>query len=790
MTLAGLTITGGNAADSGGGINNAGSLTVTDCTVSGNTAFNNGGGVSNAGSLTIINSTITGNTADAGGEFMDGGGIYNTGTTTVTNCTISENKAYIGGGIGNDTGTMIVINSTISENEAHYGGGIGNWTGTLTLTDSTIERNTATSTFHDIHGEIFGSGGGIFHHEGTATMTHCVIAGNTVHGTGGGIDAGDTLILTNCVIEENTAKRDGGGISSARTLSLASCVVAGNVADLAGGGIYTSGTSSMTNCTVAGNVADLDGGGICHDNGDLIINNSIIVQNTAAGQGKDIHKNILSLYNPVGSISGEYNLIGYTHRDGFTSNPTGLITLSSAVVGNPKFVAIPATIDMATTGENYNSDDWDLRLQFVSAAINKGNNSLAVDANGQLLTTDLDGNDRIFGGTVDLGAYEYCSIATPPTLHTVESINSSSLAVYWDEVPAAEEYIVQYATDADFLTNAETVKTTTNIKLIYNLSPDTVYYVRVATCDSDGNVASVWSNALEQRTKFIPTNVKATDVTATSIELSWTGVLGAVGYEIQYSLDGGRSWIWGTTSNDTTASVDTLAADSYCLFRVRTMMSEGKKSDWSDKLICKTGTAETAIPAAKPKKVAVGKGADKPTISTLTLSITKNTKLAESGNTVSYIVFCTSNLMLKFSYTITGDKVFIEGLQPGTKYTFAVHAIHTNGNVSEAVSVKATTAKYTAVKSLKKTATTTNSVTLSWKPSTAPAQTTGYVIEVYDSTGKNRLAIAVPPITDINITTATIPGLDAGTKYTFVVKATDGVFESIAAKIKVATMKA
>jgi chitodextrinase len=61
------------------------------------------------------------------------------------------------------------------------------------------------------------------------------------------------------------------------------------------------------------------------------------------------------------------------------------------------------------------------------------------------------------------------------------------------------------------------------------------------------------------------------------------------------------------------------------------------------------------------------------------------------------------------------------------------------------------------------------------------------VIEVYDATGKNRLDIEVPPITDVDITTVTIPGLDAKTKYTFVVKATDGVYESVAAKIKVAT---
>jgi hypothetical protein len=71
----------------------------------------------------------------------------------------------------------------------------------------------------------------------------------------------------------------------------------------------------------------------------------------------------------------------------------------------------------------------------------------------------------------------------------------------------------------------------------------------------------------------------------------------------------------------------------------------------------------------------------------------------------------------------------------------------------------------------------------------APTLTTGYIVEVYDSTGKSKLDIVVPPIIDVNVTMITIPNLALGTKYTFLVKATDGVFESIAAKIKVTTAK-
>jgi hypothetical protein len=78
-TLSGLTITGGNNGDYGGGGDNQGTATLIDCTVSGNS----GGGFDNFGTATLLGCTISGNPA---GQIYAGGGVVSDGgPTTLTN---------------------------------------------------------------------------------------------------------------------------------------------------------------------------------------------------------------------------------------------------------------------------------------------------------------------------------------------------------------------------------------------------------------------------------------------------------------------------------------------------------------------------------------------------------------------------------------------------------------------------------------------------------------------------------------------------------------------------------
>jgi CSLREA domain-containing protein len=155
--LSGLTITGGNTANSGGGIAaGSGTLTVSNAVISGNTA-SSGGGISNlSGTLTVSNSTISGNTANGSGS---GGGIHHFfGNLAITNSTISGNRApngnNNGGGLWTNNNSTIT-NCTITNNAAAGAASASGVYraqsfGTVTLGNSLIAANVNNAAQPDV----------------------------------------------------------------------------------------------------------------------------------------------------------------------------------------------------------------------------------------------------------------------------------------------------------------------------------------------------------------------------------------------------------------------------------------------------------------------------------------------------------------------------------------------------------------------------------------------------------------------------------------------------------------
>ena len=253
--LSGLTITGGNASnDSGGGIYNNGTLTLSNSTLSGNSATYGSGGIANyahsdsqqqhllrqlmqrrrrisndyMGMVTVIGSTFSSNFANEGGAIRNTGN----GTMTVSDCTFSDNYTINsdGGAITNDIGaTMTISNSTFSDNSAIYsGGGIVN-EGRLTISASTFSQNHANT-------------GGAIDNFGTGTLA---ISNSTLSG--------------NSTVFENTTGYAGGGIYNDGTLTISNSTISGNNSAPLGGGIFNTGSSgsslTINNSIIAGNTA-------------------------------------------------------------------------------------------------------------------------------------------------------------------------------------------------------------------------------------------------------------------------------------------------------------------------------------------------------------------------------------------------------------------------------------------------------------------------------------------------------------------------------------------------------
>ncbi|HEX3149809.1 MAG TPA: Ig-like domain-containing protein [Gemmataceae bacterium] len=293
----------------GGGLFNAGGMTLTNVTFSHNagTSDARGGGMWNGGTMTITGSTFADNYTT--GSFGYGGGIFNYTTLTATNCTFTNNSVtsgYGGGGIENQ-GTLILSGSTFTGNSATTGfdGGAIDNSSSATISDTTLSNNFGHAIYTAVGSMTLtrcvvnsNSLGGVFNHSGTLTVTDSTISNNAGSGLGNMLSSKMTVI--NCTIAGNT----GGGISNSASATVSNTTISGNsggrainngggtltlsnstVADNTQGGISNaSGTATLVNVTIANNSAGtFSGGGIDNISGtQLNLVNTIVAGNTAS----------------------------------------------------------------------------------------------------------------------------------------------------------------------------------------------------------------------------------------------------------------------------------------------------------------------------------------------------------------------------------------------------------------------------------------------------------------------------------------------------------------------------
>ena len=295
--------------------------------------------------------------------------------------------------------------TSLSERDSISGNTI--LTGTLTGGDTAyhvifIRADSITSDY-EINGftikdgkadgsSVDGNGGGL--HMSTTGVIAARIANNIFENNrgkdGGGIFANANSksvspTIINCSFINNKASSRGGGLYMNTTLNadpkLVNCVFSNNNAVNAGGGVRVNGgsenTSSFINCSFSNNDSSSgNGGGIQLSGNDSnpLISNCIFWDNTAFEQGSDV--------NQVNAGGGTIS-----HSILQSGGANNITTFMDTLNQDPLFV---------------NATDHNLRLKSDSPAINMGVNTFVPTG----ITTDIDGNNRIRYGTIDIGAYE------------------------------------------------------------------------------------------------------------------------------------------------------------------------------------------------------------------------------------------------------------------------------------------------------------------------------------------------------------------------------------------------
>ncbi len=362
--LNGFVITGGNADGNGTNLQNLGGGML-----------NAGNGSGNSCSPTVRNCLFESNVAAAGGAMYNAGYTSGASSPVVTNCSFQFNSTTNG-----DGGAMV--------NNGRSG------VSSPVLTNCSFESNSATN----------GSGGGMYN-EGdggvsSPTVANCSFLSNSARFTGGAMYNGGTSgtsipRITNSLFQSNSAVNGGAminvGFSGNSSPVMINCSFQSNSASNIGGAMFNQGSSGnsnprLTNCSFQSNSAT--SGGVAYNqeqsagNSTLTLTNCVLFDNGGS--------NTFFIVNNA-RVTASHSLL-----DASVTNYVNL--------GNNRIVTVSPFA--SPTGTALNS---------CAPAINAGNNSAYTTANGP--TTDLADNPRIFpnNGIIDMGAYEFQELPTPPT---------------------------------------------------------------------------------------------------------------------------------------------------------------------------------------------------------------------------------------------------------------------------------------------------------------------------------------------------------------------------------------
>ena len=233
------------------------------------------------------------------------------------------------------------------------------------------------------------TGGGIRCTQASPTIRACVITDNTAWSSGGGIACGGGApIIVRCTIAGNWGRGGGGAIACASSdPTIVNTIMACNICVQGqGGAIYMYASSpTITGCTIIHNTVDAGspGGGIfCTSGGGQPASSPVITNSLVWDNWPDD----IDIYSPA------------------TGQPVvTYCNVSRGWLGEGNIGVDPELVD--EVGPDLNPQTWednDYHLLPTSPCIGRGHpQTFGVDE------SDIDGEPRVMGGRVDIGADEF-----------------------------------------------------------------------------------------------------------------------------------------------------------------------------------------------------------------------------------------------------------------------------------------------------------------------------------------------------------------------------------------------
>lgn len=269
----------------------------------------------------------------------------------------------------------------------------------------------------------------------------------------------------------------------------------------------------------------------------------------------------------------------------------------------------------------------------------------------------------LFGG-IDAAQAQGCS---QPSNLTSNVLSPGTVSLSWSAIGGAVNYTLQYRLGSSGIwTNGGTM-TTTN-KVLTNLLPERVYTWRVrASCSSYSSVATFNSGGGISGNVdcSAPSNLVHTTLTATSVSLGWSSIVGAFNYSVQYRVANATTWLNGGTVTGTSLTLGGLVA--------------GRTYQWRVKASCSVYSSTTTFTVGSSSGGGGGSttcSAPSNTNTNLIMNTSAQVSWEPQGGALNYTV--QYRLATSFSYitlgTVTSSSVTITGLSAGREYVWRVKA--------------------------------------------------------------------------------------------------------------------